>query len=59
MKVEKFEKQLKGLGQVDILTGAVDSLNKLLVDKGVITQRELQDYFSSWINKNKRRVKRG
>lgn len=48
MNVQKFEKKLKGLTQEEILTGAISSLNQLLVDKGVTNKNELQKYFLKW-----------
>lgn len=53
MDIEKFEKRIKHLDQTQILSGAISSLNKLLVDKGVVTYTEIQDYFSAWMSKHK------
>lgn len=51
MKAEKFEKKLKGLTQVEVLTGVVAVLNKLLMDKGIVSEAELQRYMSDWLKK--------
>ena len=48
MKVGKFERRTKDLRQIEILSGAVSALNKLLVDKKIISVEELQKYFSEW-----------
>lgn len=62
-----FETKIKDLDQTEILTGAVSSLNKLLVDKNLATETELKKYFLNWLKthrrtkctsaKNKHRVK--
>lgn len=49
MEVGKFAKKLKGLDQIEVVTGFVSALNKLLVDKGVVTEKELQKYFLDWL----------
>ena len=49
MDVKRFEKKLKHLTQEEILTGAISSLNKLLVDKGIVSANELQKYFLEWL----------
>lgn len=53
MDIEKFEKRIKHLSQTQILSGAISSLNKLLVDKGVVTYTEIQKYFSAWMEEYK------
>lgn len=45
MKTEKFEKKIKHLTQVEILSVAVSVINKILFDKGLITQEDLQRLF--------------
>jgi len=35
------------------LTASVSSLNKLLADKGLTTEAELQKYFLDWLEKHK------
>ena len=44
MDVKRFEKKLKHLTQEEILTGAISSLNMLLFDKGITSEKELQKY---------------
>jgi hypothetical protein len=53
MDIASFESKIKQLDQEQILTGAISSLNKLLVDKGIVKQEELQDYFLHWMNQSK------
>ena len=49
MDVKRFEKKLKHLTQEEILTGAISSLNMLLFDKGITSEKELQKYFLEWL----------
>lgn len=49
MKTKNFEKKIKHLSQTQILTGAVSSLNRALVSKGIATEAELQSYFQAWL----------
>ncbi len=49
MKVKNFEKRISHLTQQEILAYSVSSLNKLLVDKGIVTRDELQKYFLEWM----------
>ena len=49
MKVSKFEKRIQHLSQEAVLTGAVSVLNKLLVQKGIVTKKELQECFLEWM----------
>jgi hypothetical protein len=55
MDIASFESKIKQLDQEQILTGAVRSLNKLLVDKGIVKEEELQDYFLHWLRESKPR----
>jgi hypothetical protein len=59
MDIAEFESRIKQLDQQHILTGAISSLNKLLVDKGIVKQEEIQDYFLHWISESKPRRKAG
>jgi hypothetical protein len=59
MDIANFESKIKQLDQEQILTGAISSLNKLLVDKGIVKQEELQDYFLDWISRSKPQKKGG
>lgn len=52
MKTKKFENKIEHLTQIQILSGAVSSLNQLLVDKGIISEKELQKYFKRWMRTN-------
>ncbi|MEK7503139.1 MAG: hypothetical protein AAB556_01695 [Patescibacteria group bacterium] len=40
------------MSQIQILSGTVSSLNKLLVDRGIVSEYELQDYFQKWMKEN-------
>ena len=53
MDITEFESKIKQFDQQYILTGAISSLNKLLVDKGIVKQEELQDYFLHWMSESK------
>ena len=53
MQTKVFARHIRHLDQADILTGAISSLNKLLVDKRLIQERELQDYFLEWMRQQK------
>lgn len=53
MKTGKFEKKIRGLGQIEILSGTVNALNQLLVDKEITNEAELQKYFQKWLQKHK------
>jgi len=53
MDTASFESRVKHLDQQQILTGAVSSLNQLLVDKGIVKPDELQDYFLHWMSELK------
>jgi hypothetical protein len=53
MDIAEFESKIKQLDQEHILTGAISSLNKLLVDKGIVRQEELQNYFLQWMSESK------
>ncbi len=55
MNIEEFEKQIDHLDQTEILTGAISSLNKLLVDKNLVQEEELQNYLLEWIREHKRK----
>jgi len=52
MKIEKFEAKIRNLKQEQLLTGAISSLNKLLVDKGIINEDEIQNYFLNWVSEH-------
>ena len=43
MQVENFESKVKHLTQSQLLTGAISSLNKFFVDKGVLSEEEIQN----------------
>jgi hypothetical protein len=47
--IEQFEQHIRNLDQTEILSGAISSLNKLLVDKKIVQESELQDYFLEWM----------
>lgn len=49
MRATEFQKKISHLDQVEVLTGAVSSMNRLLVDKGVVDAEELQKYFAAWM----------
>ena len=49
MRIEKFERRIQHLDQTQILSGAINSLNKLLIDKGIAKPEEIQDYFLQWM----------
>ncbi len=49
MSTEEFEKRIKHLDQIQILSGAISSLNRLLIDKGLVEEEELQDFFLDWV----------
>jgi hypothetical protein len=53
MDIAEFESKIKQLDQQHILTGAISSLNKLLVDKGIVKQEEIQEYFIHWMSESK------
>jgi hypothetical protein len=53
MDAERFESKIRHLNQEEILTGAISSLNRLLVDKGLIKEDEVQNYFLNWLNQHK------
>jgi hypothetical protein len=53
MDIASFESRIKDLDQQEILAGAISSLNKLLVDKGVLRQDEIQEYFLQWMDESK------
>ena len=58
MKTEKFEKKLKNLSQLEVLTASIDSLNRLLIKlKKALSQkknyRKNLNYGLSKIKKNK------
>ncbi|MBV8361009.1 MAG: hypothetical protein JO189_24200 [Deltaproteobacteria bacterium] len=59
MDIAEFESKIKQLDQQQVLTGAISSLNKLLVDKGIVKADELQDYFLHWMSELKPQKKRG
>ena len=54
MTPETFEERIRQLDQVEVLTGAISSLNKLLVDKNLATKAELQKYFLDWLKAHRR-----
>jgi hypothetical protein len=54
LNIDEFEKQVKDLDQTEILSGAISSLNKLLVDKRIVQEKELQDYFLEWMRDRKK-----
>lgn len=54
MKTEKFEKKIKHLSQIEILSGAINALNQLLIDRGFVSEGELQDYFKKWMRQHGR-----
>jgi hypothetical protein len=58
MKTAEFEKKIRHLDQIQVITGAIDTLNKLLVDKGIVKPEELQSYFNSWMQQQSKE-KRG
>lgn len=49
MDVQRFSRRLRHLTQEEICTGAISSLNQLLIDKGITSQAELQRYFLEWL----------
>jgi len=49
MNIEQFEQHIKDLDQTEVLSGAINALNKLLVDKKIIQEAELQEYFLDWM----------
>jgi hypothetical protein len=53
MDIVNFESRIKHLDQEQILSGAISSLNKLLVDKGIVKENEIQDYFLHWMSEQK------
>ena len=52
MTERQFMKSIQHLNQVEILSGAVSTLNRLLVDKGVVTDKELQEKFLDWMRRS-------
>lgn len=54
MRIKDFEKCIKHLSQEEILTGSISSLNELLVQKGIVSRRELQEAFLSWMRQTKK-----
>lgn len=64
MRPAEFRKKIEHLDQVQLLTGAMSSLNRLLVDKKVVAPEELQRCFLEWMRqqrlaKTKRKNGRG
>ena len=60
MTTKDFQKHIRHLGQTEVLTGAVSSLNKLLVDKHLVSEDDLQTYFLDWLRtRGSARRKRG
>ena len=53
MTIEQFERHIEDLDQIEIISGAISSLNKLLVDKKIVQTDELQDYFLEWMRVRK------
>jgi hypothetical protein len=53
VNIASFESRIKHLEQEEILSGAISSLNKLLVDKGIVKETEIQDYFLHWLSEQK------
>ena len=49
MKVEEFEKQIKHLADSEIARGSTFALNRILIEKGLVTKEELQDMFLEWL----------
>ena len=49
MNIEQFEQEIEHLDQTEVLSGAISSLNKLLVDKKVVQEEEIQEYFLQWM----------
>ena len=49
MKVEEFEKHIKHLADSEIVRGSVFALNRILIEKGLVTKEELQDMFLEWL----------
>lgn len=49
MKTKDFEKHIKHLSQEQVLTGGLGTINKLLVEKGLVTAEELQAGLMDWI----------
>jgi hypothetical protein len=52
--IKNFEKHIRNLRQMEVLTGAVSSLNKLLVDKRLVSEDDLQTYFMNWLRTRNR-----
>ncbi len=52
MEVESFEKGIRHLTQKQLLTAGQSALNKLLVEKGVVTVEELQNGLTEWMQEH-------
>jgi hypothetical protein len=52
--IQQFEQHIADLDQTEILSGAISALNKLLVDKKILREQELQDYFLEWMRDHKK-----
>jgi hypothetical protein len=52
VSVKDFEENIKHLSQQQILTAGIDTLNKLLVEKGICTNEELQNGILDWMEKS-------
>ena len=54
MTIQQFEQHIADLDQTEILSGAISALNKLLVDKNILREQELQCYFLEWMRHHKK-----
>jgi hypothetical protein len=52
MNVLEFERHIRHLDQLQVLTGAINSLNKLLVEKRIVDLDELQSHFLAWLEEH-------
>jgi hypothetical protein len=53
VETKQFEKKIRHLDQIQVITGAISTLNKLLIDKGIVKSEELQSYFADWMREQK------
>ena len=51
MRTRDFEKKIRHLNQLDVLSGTVSNLNNILVEKGVVSRQELQAGFLEWMTR--------
>ncbi len=53
MRVEqRKQKPREQAGTVPLTAAAVDSLSRLLVEKGIVTEKELRNRVSSWMDEH-------